>query len=112
MCCCRINTDVLLANFFSKLEDNKVATLNDLRSYFNFLSERFFVYVTSDFCIEKVRECVNEYPELYQIKNQGEDIVIEHGCLIPNLEYFNAIYSDAVSSYIERMTSFFFSVKG
>lgn len=111
MCCCRINTNVLLANFFSKLEDNKVATLNDLQSYFDFLSERFFVYVTSDFCVEKVRECVNEYPELYHIKKQGEDIVIEHGSLIPNLKYFNSIYNEATSFYIERMTSLFLSMK-
>lgn len=112
MCCCRINTDVLLANFFSKLEDNRIVTINDLRFYLDFLSERFFVYVTSDFCVEKVKECVSKYPELYQIKKHGEDIVIEHGSLIPNLEYFNAVYSDAISSYIERMTSYFFSMKG
>lgn len=110
MCCCRINTDVLMANFFAKLEDNRAITLNDLQSYLDFLSEEFFVYVYSDFCAEKVKECAEEYSELYQIKKLGEEFVIERGSLTPNLKYFNAIYSEAVSSHIERMTSYFFSM--
>lgn len=110
MCCCKINTDILMANFFSKLDSNKPVTLDDLKSYLEFMQERFFTYIASDFCSERVKSCAERYPELYEIKVSKNGIAIKSGRLRPNLKYFNSVYNTEVASYIERLTDNFFNI--
>jgi len=116
MCCSRINTDVLLANLFAASGDFAGTrpvefSVASVREYFSFLSERFPVYVTSDFSLQAVNDCVEEYPELYQkCKDEnGQTVIRSSGCKHPNLEFFNAPFSKDISTHISRMTKLFLS---
>ncbi len=117
MCCNRINTDALMANLFAASGEAAGPTplefsVASLREYFNFLSERFPVYVTSDFSPQAVDDCVEEYPELYQMceDENGQTVIRSSGCGRPNLEFFNAPFSKDISTHISRMTRLFLNV--
>lgn len=107
MCCCRINTDVLLANLFAKKTNRNGVTIQILVSYLNFLAEHFPVYVTSDLCEERVSACTKRYKDLYYSTGSGDSLTIFSRDLTPNLKYFNSIYNKVVADYIERMTESF-----
>ena len=108
MCCNRINTDVLLANLFALTDDYPVEYAFDyLKVYLRFLSERFPTYLTTNLSEQMVRECVARYPDLYQIFERGDELVVAAGELIPNLDYFNAVYPSSVSDYIKELTQSF-----
>ncbi len=118
MCCNRINTDALMANLFAASdEDTGLAPLEfsvaSLREYFVFLSERFPVYVASDFSPQAVDDCVEAYPELYQMcQNEGGQTVIRlSGRKRPNLKFFNAPFSKDISTHISRMTKLFLNTE-
>lgn len=51
----------------------------------------------------EVIEVAAKYPELYKI-TEGNPTTVEVSEKTPNLDYFNAIYSEANRSYIERLT--------
>jgi len=113
MCCNRVNTDVLMANLFAAMGNSDSAprevSVDTLRKYFRFLSERFPVYVASDFSEQAVEDCIEEHPELYQ-KIKGEDgqtVIRASGRKCPNLEFFNAPFSPDISTHIKRMTKLF-----
>lgn len=113
MCCNRINTDALMANLFAAScasEDHVPGefSLTSLGEYLDFLSERFPVYVASDFSRQAVDECIAEYPDLYQrIEGEGGELVVRSGRLCPNLAYFNATFSENISAYIHNMTKLY-----
>lgn len=107
MCCCRVNTNILMANLFAKYDKPTGLSYNQIERFYNYMFENFYVYMPSDFCLEKIKECVREYTQLYTINKDGESIIVKRGELKPNLEYFNSIYSEANSKYIERLTSSF-----
>ena len=107
MCCIRIDTDVLLANFFAqKYPANKkfCASIDVLEDYLLFLSGMFSQYLATDFCEQKVEECIAKYPQLYRRLEANSVLLVVSGNLVPNLEYFNALYSDEVSKYIQKVT--------
>lgn len=114
MCCSRINTDALMANLFAASSENAEQapiefSVSALGDYLSFLSERFPVYVASDFSVQAVDECVEEYPELYQ-KDEGEDgqtVIRSPGLGRSDLEYFNASFSKDISTHISRMTQLY-----
>lgn len=64
MCCCIINTEVLLANLFAKLKGAEQVSLQTIESYLNFLVDCFPVYVISDFSAASVKRCAEKYPKL------------------------------------------------
>lgn len=107
MCCCRINTDILLANLFAKKTNKNGVTIQTIVSYLNFLVEHFPVYVASDLCEESVFACTKRYKDLYYSTGSGDSLTIFNGNLAPNLKYFNSIYNEDIADYIERMTESF-----
>lgn len=96
-----------MANLLAKNPDDSGVTLQILRDYLDFLIEHFPVYVSSDFCEDRVLDCVEKYPELYLRTGKGDNLVISSGELLPNLKYFNSIYSETVADYLERVTDSF-----
>lgn len=107
MTCLRVNTDVLLANIFSI--HHHPLYVKDIQEYLNYLSEMFPTYISSDFCIEKIQATIKQYPELYKIsEDDNGDKIISPNTLKPNLKFFNQVYSDVVSSYLERATKSYF----
>ena len=61
------------------------------------------VYVASNFSKQAVDECVSRYPAYYQFEEDDNE-VIKSGEKYPDLDFFNAIYSESVSRYISRIT--------
>lgn len=116
MCCNRIDTDALMANLFAvscESEDTHPEgfSFTVLRKYLDFLSERFPVYVASDFSRQAIDECVAEYPDLYQLAEvEGEELIVKSGNLCPNLEYFNASFSENISTFINNMTKMYLNL--
>ena len=116
MCCNRINTDALMANLFAVSRESEDSPPEEfsftvLSEYLDFLSERFPVYVASDFSRQAIDECVAEYPDLYQrIENEGGELIVKSGSLCPNLEYFNASFSESISAFINNMTKIYLSL--
>jgi len=119
MCCNRINTDALMANLFAV--SGEIAeqvpmefSVSSLGDYLSFLSERFPVYVASDFSMQAVDECVEEYPELYQKceDKDGQTVIRSSGRELPNLAYFNASFSKDISTHISRMTKLYLNSIG
>lgn len=108
MCCCRINTDVLLANLFSKFPGNLMVSLADLQVYLAYLSERFPTYVVSDCSLKAMRECVEAYPELYRAVERDGSFLIARGALSPKASYFNSQYPASIARYIGSLTDGFF----
>lgn len=45
MCCCRINTEVLLSNLFAKSEKSATYTLDNLKDYLKFLAKGMPIYL-------------------------------------------------------------------
>ncbi len=106
MCCCRINTEVLMANLFAKSAKSATYTLDNLRGYLKFLSKGIPIYLSTNFSNKAVWDCVESYPDLYQISNNEDGtIVIRSGNKLPNLEFFNAAYPANMSEYIKEVTS-------
>ena len=116
MCCNRIDTDALMANLFAVSRESvepypEEFSFTALRKYLDFLSERFPVYVTSDFSRQAIDECVAEYPDLYQrAESEGGELIVKSGSLCPNLEYFNASFSESISTFINNMTKIYLSL--
>lgn len=106
MCCCRINTEVLLANLFAKSEKSATYTLDNLKDYLKFLAKGMPIYLSTNFSKKEVLDCVEIYSDLYRIsKKEGETIIIHSGNEFPNLEFFNAAYPASMSEYIKKVTS-------
>lgn len=106
MCCCRIDTDVLMANLFAESADNDVRyTMENMGDYLNFLSQKIPIYLSTNFSEETVFKCAQRFPKLYKFsKDENGTIIVESGNSRPNLEYFNASYSANVSDYIKKIT--------
>lgn len=114
MCCNRINTDTLMANLFAtsyKIYNSPskiVYSIEQLREYLQFLSDQFPVYVASNFSKEAVNECVHKYPLYYQLAEREDgEVIVRSGKEHPNLDYFNAIFSESISTYIDRITNMY-----
>ncbi len=105
--CCKVNTDVIMANLFAKKLDNDGVSIDTLKKYFEFLKEHFPVYLASDFSEYAIEYCVKVFPQLYRSDGKGVDLVIYHGEQIPNLRFFNCKYNEVVSKYIEDTTIMF-----
>lgn len=105
MCCCRINSDVLLANFYAL--SPRSHTFEEISDYMSYLTERFPVYVATNFSLHSIKKCVESYPELYSMSDVNGEVIVHSGKLTPNLQYFNSIYNEAVSDYIIRCTKNF-----
>ena len=109
MCCNRINADILMANLFAEShqfsgQSSEVKfSIDQLNEYFKFISDQFPVYVASNFSKQAVDECVSRYPAYYQFEEDDNE-VIKSGEKYPDLDFFNAIYSESVSRYISRIT--------
>lgn len=112
-CCCRIDTEQILANFFAKLNSDRDVTVQELENYLNYLSERFPIYVSSNLSQSSIQQCVEKYPRIYGFKEQNDhSITIHTSELVPNLKYFNTCFSEAYASFIERTTEGYFRDKG
>lgn len=117
MCCNRINTDTLMANLFVASYKQKhvdstskiMFSVEQLREYLQFLSDQFPVYVASNFSKEAVSECAHKYPLYYQLAEQDGELFVSSGKEHPNLDFFNAIFSQSVSTYINRITDIYLS---
>lgn len=107
MCCCEVNTDVLLANLFAKKKNGDGVTLNVLKDYLNFLSQWIPIYVTSNLCKEEIIICAEHYKELYELRDENGEIKIFPGKTSPKLSYFNNCYNKSIGEYIERLTDLF-----
>ncbi len=106
MCCCRINTEVLMANLFAESAKSATYTVDNLKCYLQFLSKGIPTYLSTNFSKKAVCDCVERYPKLYQISNKEDGtIIIRSGSEFPNLEYFNAAYPTNMSEYIKKVTS-------
>lgn len=116
MCCNRIDTDSLMANLFAVSRKSGDAhleafSLTSLGKYLDFLSERFPVYVASDFSKQAVDECIAAYPDLYQrMEDETGELVVRSGKLCPNLDYFNASFSENISTFINNMTKLYLNL--
>ena len=106
MCCYRINTEVLLANLFARSKKYPISySVSNVNGYLRFLSERFPTYLTTNLSEQAIRDCISQYPELYQLSNDKKgETVVESGGFRPNLDYFTAVYSQGVCYYIENIT--------
>ena len=74
MCCLRINTDVIWAQLFAVSSYPIYFTMEDIKKYFHFLSEKFLVYLTTNLSEHNIICCIEMYPELYILsknKNGG-----------------------------------------
>lgn len=107
MCCCRVDTSVLLANLFAKLKRETEISEKTVQNYLDYLTEVIPTYVSSDFSRHALLCCVEEYPELYKIRESSEETLISAGELRPNLEFFNSKYSEPVARFIERLADSF-----
>ncbi len=106
MCCCRIDTEVLMANLFAKSADTAAYTVDNLKCYVQFLAKEIPTYLSTNFSKTAVCNCVERYPNLYQMSSMEDGtIVIRSGNEFPNLEYFNAAYPSNMSEYIKKVTS-------
>lgn len=109
---CVIDTDVLLANLFDKLENVSRISFQTVRSYLKFLRVCFPVCIITDFSDKSIIRCAEKYPNLYQIRKINEEQFVVSGEKAPNLGYFNSIYSYAVASYLENSTVLFIKEAG
>lgn len=109
-CCCRINTEQILANFFAKFNSDREVSIAELGNYLDYLSERFPVYVTSDFSSSNVHWCTTRYPGIYTLceHDDGTFGIKKTEGMIPNLKLFNDCFSEAYASFIERTTEGYF----
>lgn len=118
MCCNRIDTDVLLANLFASASKEIVHcqkiiySINQIREYLFFLQNSFPVYVVSNFSEESVEICAIKYPLYYQLSGcKGKDLVVCSGGKVPNIDFFNSVFSPSISNYIKRITKIFLNSK-
>lgn len=81
-------------------------SITQLNEYFEFLSNQFPVYVVSNFSEQAIEDCVLKYPLYYRFADENNK-VIKSGETKPNLCYFNSIYSENISTYINRITQKF-----
>lgn len=107
MCCEQINTEVLLANLFAAAGPGQCFSLTDIGEYLGFLLEQVPTHVSSDLSAERVLDCSNKYPLLYNITGHGGEMIVGSGSLRPKLQYFNAIYTNHVADYLVRITKTF-----
>lgn len=49
-CCCRITTEVFMANIFAVLGKTRPLTFNELQAYVEHVRNVFYTYVPTDFC--------------------------------------------------------------
>ncbi len=102
MTCLRINTKVLMANLFAEIKSkNSTVSNNDLKKLLCKLSTYSPVYIQSDFSINKIINCVENYPDLYQnITMENGIVIIQPGNKLPNLDFFNVSYPTDAINYI------------
>ena len=104
MCCLRVDTDVILAQLFAASKYPVSYTMEDIKKYFNFLSQKFPVYLTTNLCEDLVVSCTEEYPELYVLSNNGKEIVVKSGNFYPNLDYFMTMFQEGNKNYMKIVT--------
>ncbi len=106
MCCCIINTDVMISLLLVNLDDRSIKIpLSILDRFYKFLLENMPVYVPTDLNMDRVRDYVEEYPKLASL---NENNCICAGELRPRLEYFvDRQYNESMGSYIKRLASRF-----
>jgi len=107
MCCCILETDVLLANFFAKYKGSKPVSFQTFCSYLDFLSHNIPTYVISNLSVPEVKRCAKQYPTLYKIEKINGKVFIACGEKVPKLSFFNSVYNNATASFIERLTEAF-----
>lgn len=107
-CCCRVNTDIILANLLSKVKDKLSFTFSDIEGYYNYLAEEIPTYVVTDLSIDSVRDCVQKYPEIFDTDSNGNIIPGEYEI---NTNHFNTIYPESIASFIERTTKHYIETK-
>ena len=107
MCCCMIDTDVLLANLFSRYGGRREVPFGVIQLYLDYLQAQFPTYVTSDLSVRHVLDCAGAYPELYQVSGSGENLVVRMCSMRPKLDYFHARYPAHIADYMTRLTASF-----
>lgn len=100
----RINTDVMLANLFES--KRKISyTFDEIANYNRYLMD-MNISTASDFCEDSVRMCADHYPELFHVYEDNGRLLVEcNKDKTPNIEFFNAAFSNDMKSCIKRVTS-------
>jgi len=106
MCCCRINTDVIVSLLLANLDDpNAKISWDILDRFYKFLAENVPTYVPTDLSMERVRDYIDEYPKLASLDS---DNCIRRGELRPRLEYFvDRQYNESMGHFIKGLGSRF-----
>lgn len=101
-CCNQIDSRVIMAVLLNAGE-NLEFSYEQMEAFYHHLCEVNPVYVVSDFEKAKIREEAESYPEVFNLKEDGDTFILTHGKLYPNMDYFMSIYPDSVRSFIENI---------
>lgn len=117
MCCCNITTEVLMANFFAaicsrSIQDptiDRAYSIKDLKTFLDWISARFPVYVTSNFSSIEVHNCVERHSDLYVSVEINGEYYVKSGEFAPNLDYFRPSLPESIVDYLKNISNLYVS---
>jgi len=112
-CCCKLGTDAVMANLFAGSEYPVSYTIDEIREYANFLTEKMPGHIENNVSEPNVRECCEALPELYTfLYTEDGKATVSSRELHPDAALLMSLYSFRFArrvslltkSYIDRIT--------
>lgn len=104
-CCFKLGTDAVLANLFAGSEYPAAYTIDEIRRYAEFLTEKMPGYITADINEASVRKCCVELPELYTLScTEDGRAVISSGRKRPDAAFLMGLYSSRTARRVRLLT--------
>lgn len=85
----RVRTEVLLSNLIAAHGKESLYSYEELQEIMKCWGDMIPGYVTSDFSMKKIRDCIDEYPRLFCWVEHNGQICVGAGEKKPNVEFFN-----------------------